>query len=258
MSSIRYKILSALDGKGVIPIEDLQDCLDEPNRRRIIDNVNKCIESALVTRHKDDITGGLAYKITPTGSARLKASKSQLCNDKPQADNLAGRKPEKREIRTEDILIGTIAEIRAAINDTGELMLDELPGAIRAHMERLQVLEDDTTRLSRKCHDLGNDAAGYRMLLEQIAGQLGADQIESIPDIIERMTDPVASTPPAEPDGGHSHYICVAASDDIDIHPTPGNAMTEAEQRIIDGRGPVLVCQIHARAEPTVQWFMEP
>ncbi len=168
---LRHDILAALAAKhpDIVTIDDLMDATGEHNRTRLVSNIQAALADGLVEKLRDEVTNLPAYKLTKTGLARHKNGQQQF-NGKSQAENASkSAKPGPAEqsaapTSNETALLAIIADIRAAIGDnTGKIMLGDLATAIRERTDAGQHYQAEVERLTRKCHDLGNDVAGYAM-----------------------------------------------------------------------------------------------
>jgi len=68
--SIRLAILLALADGAITTIDDLQTTIDEP-RKRVAGAIYPAVDDGLITRMRDDVTNGPAYKINASGREYL-------------------------------------------------------------------------------------------------------------------------------------------------------------------------------------------
>lgn len=67
------KLLKAISLNSYMSIEELQDALGEPNRKRVMDNSYHLVKNGFVERIQDEITRLPAYRITTIGRLKLAA-----------------------------------------------------------------------------------------------------------------------------------------------------------------------------------------
>lgn len=112
--------------------------------------------------------------------------------------------------------------------------------------------------LHRRVHDLTNDAAGMRMILEAMARRLGVDSIEQAPEALERLqaTGPHA---PASQHHGRLAMLLIDSADqteieDLDCADTP-SAQARAMASIDQGHAArAVVVRILGEAQRRAEW----
>ena len=163
--TLRNTILTALAKyhPELLTLDDMAQHTGESNRPRLTNNLKACVQDQLIERAKDDITGQVAYRLTPTGLARVA--------DKTHHDQAPA--PANSQ---EMLLLNVIADLRAAMGDHGgKIMLSEL-----AHHLRSQL------------HDLRGEIAAQRMVIDGICAMVGDPAPEDLLQALTRRLDGIA------------------------------------------------------------------
>jgi hypothetical protein len=182
---IKDRILAEV-ANGQILVDDLVATMGL-KRTQVVENARHMQKEDLIQMVKDDITGLPAYLITDkgryeAGKLACKVAKASTQEQTDQAEAVAA---------TEDVmsLLGIISDIRAAIGDTGQIMLGDLAGAIKAIVQQRDELINIGREVDVQIEDIIRDRDMLRANLEAAQRDLmkGATLASS-----QRMKEPIA------------------------------------------------------------------
>lgn len=141
----------------------------------------------------------------------------------------------------DDILINILSEIRAAIGDTGQIMLGDLAQAIK-------------TRI----HDLKNEVAARDMILNNLAGTLKVQHIADIPAALDDLTHALSTRAmTAQAPAGKPALLLIDSADltEVEMLGDDDDAQAMAMTNIELGHAArVMVVRIVGEATRRVEW----
>lgn len=141
----------------------------------------------------------------------------------------------------DDILINILSEIRAAIGDSGQIMLGDLAQAIKARI-----------------HDYKNDIAARDLILNNLAGTLKVQHIADIPAALDELIHAMATRAmTAQAPAGKPALILIDSSDltELEMLGADDDAQAMAMSNIELGHAArVLVVRVIGEAARRVEW----
>lgn len=185
----------------------------------------------------------IKHYMTAHQAAEWDANQAPQSAPKPDTGGHVMSHPDAEPARKDgdDILINIIANIRAAIGDTGQIMLGELAQAIK-------------TRI----HDLKNDVAARDLILNNLAGTLKVQHIADIPAALDDLTHALATrVMTAQAPAGKPALLLIDSADltEVEMLGDDDDAQAMAMSSIELGHAArVMVVRIVGVATRRVEW----